>query len=492
MGFDEPPALMPTPSMDLPPLASPGPDMAPALLSQPVPQSLGVSAPGGAVPTDPRVKQFLLQGDDAMTRGKVQDAIDLWSRVFLIDLSNEDASRRIDAAREKQAQTAQALDLLLQDGIQMFDAGDYISSRGKFLDVLALSETDATARHYLNQIDGALSARESAAPQAAAPTDFLKEDYPAPAISAPPSGSMAEQDLSFQPGEIAAMLDEPTVAEEAESSAEEKPASRVDGRIVIGAAILLIAAIAFGAYQLLKSKPAPPPAPPPTTAAGTQPGPAPAIGEDLLAKAQALFDSGKADEALQILVSIPDTDPRHEQVLEMMSRFKSSPIPTPPAAAPSAASLDELRVSGLAALKSARYIDAVKALDPVVKAHPDDAESAQAFTRAREQLAALASAIRAYNEQDYESAIKLLWELRKKDAKNQDVEEFLFKSYFNDGIQSLQAGNFKKGGASFQEAALLRPSDAEAVRHSKFAKKYPQGSTDLLSRIYVKHAAARP
>ena len=119
-------------------------------------------------------------------------------------------------------------------------------------------------------------------------------------------------------------------------------------------------------------------------------------------------------------------------------------------------------------------------------------EAAQALVKARDAVSALGSAIRSYNEQDYESAQRLLWDLRKQDPKNQDVEEYLFKSYFNDGIMGLQAGSMKKAAESFREAAALRPADADTQRHLKFARKYPNGPSDLLARIYVKHASPRP
>ena len=96
-----------------------------------------------------------------------------------------------------------------------------------------------------------------------------------------------------------------------------------------------------------------------------------------------------------------------------------------------------------------------------------------------------------YKRQDYESATKLLWELRKKDARNADVEEYLFKSYYNDGVAALQSGNTKRATQAFSEAAQLRPGDAEAQRHLKFVRRYPNGPTDLLSRIYVKHSGPR-
>ncbi len=110
------------------------------------------------VQADPRITQFLKQGDEALARGNAQEAIDLWSRVFLIDLSNEEASRRIDAARESQAESARKIDILLTEGVTQYENGDLAGARNKFLDVLAASEHDATARGYLNQIEAALAA----------------------------------------------------------------------------------------------------------------------------------------------------------------------------------------------------------------------------------------------------------------------------------------------------------------------------------------------
>ncbi len=176
-----------------------------------------------------------------------------------------------------------------------------------------------------------------------------------------------------------------------------------------------------------------------------------------------------------------------------MERIRSAAVPTPGGAPPavSAASLDEMRISGLAAARSSHYLDAVKALDPVVKAHPDDAEATGVLAKAREQVAAMGSAVKAYNEQDFQTAIKLFWDLRRRDMKNQDVEDFLFRSYFNDAIQDVQAGNSAKATEAFKEAAALRPGDSEAQRHLKFVKKYQKGATDLLSRIYIKHLTPR-
>ena len=474
----------PDPFSSVDPFASPASDgfESPAPPSFPEPGPAPAAAPSAV---DPRVAQFLRQGDEAAARGHLQEAIDLWSRVFLIDLSNEDASRRIDATREKQNEAARQLDALLSEGVQLYEAGDLPSARNIFLRVLTVSETDATARNYLNQIDAALA---SEAPSPSGRADTPAEPYLRDELESPVRPSFADGLPSLE--EEAETRPEAEPAPVARSRREaEGPArgGKLDGRVLIGLAALVLVGVAAGAYFLFKPKPeAPlPPAVAPSGAAAPVQNP--------LETAQALFKQGKVEEALGILTAIPSNDPRHDQALVLIDQFKSSAEPNPSSApAVSAAELDEARVAGLASLAAGRYIDAVKSLDLVVRSRPDDAEAAQALSRARDSVSALGSAIRSYNEQDYESAQRLLWDLRKQDPKNHDVEDYLFKSYFNDGILSLQAGSTKKAAEAFKEAVSLRPQDVEAQRHLKFARRYAGGTDDLLARIYVKHISPRP
>ena len=468
--------------------AGPPPQMpppAPAPASRPVP----------SIQVDPRVAQFLKQGEEALSRGSTQEAIDLWSRVFLIDLSNEEASRRIDAAREAQAEAARRLDILLSEGVAQYEAGDLAGARNKFLGVLAVSENDATARGYLNQIEAALAPGEAgmqpATPGAgasASESDFMKHEIEAPG---PPAFAL-DSGIRRRSPETAGDL-ELARADSGKAAAPARGRGRIDARILLGAAVLLLAAVAGVTYWFLRVRPASRPeiggaVPVKGGGAGAPRTP----GEDAFQRAQALFDAGKIDEAISVLASLPESDQRHTEALVRIEKMKSSAPPTLGPAAPSAAVLDEMRVAGFAAMSSSRYIDALKNLDPVVKARPQDAEAAAAAQRAHEQVEALRSASKSYNEADYDSAIKLLWVLRKGDPKNQDVEEYLVNSYYNAAVQSFQAGNIPKAMAAVKEATDLRPGDAEAQRLLRFARKYPRGAADLLSRILIKHLSARP
>lgn len=469
------------------PLASPpsGPPLA-----EPAPAA-GAPRPVSGVQADPRITQFLKQGDEAIARGDAQGAIDLWSRVFLIDLSNEEASRRIDAARESQADAARKIDVLLTEGVTQYESGDLAGARNKFLDVLAVSEHDATARGYLNQIEAALASSGSAAPVSASAgdSDFMKNEIEAPA---PPS--FAEDSgigHAFKAEASSPGAESPATS--AQKAVRPGGRGRIDVRILLAAAAILLLVVGGGAYWLLRGRSSSRPgaAGGPSAKGGAPGGPATLSG-DPFQKAQALFDAGKIDEAIAVLAKLPDSDPRHNEALVRIEKMKFSAAPTPGPAAPSAAQLDEMRVNGLAAMSSSRYIEALKNLDPVVKARPQDTEAAAAAQRAHEQVEALRAASKSYNEGDFESAIKLLWDLRRGDVKNQDVEEYLVNAYYNSAVQSLQAGNMAKATIAVKEATDIRPGDAEAQRLLRFARKYPRGATDLLSRILIKHLTLRP
>jgi tetratricopeptide (TPR) repeat protein len=447
--------------------------------------------PSGAT-LDPRIAQFLKQGDEAMARGNAQEAIDLWSRVFLIDLSNEEASRRIDSARDTLAESARKVDVLLAEGTQLYDAGNLSAARTKFLDVLALSEHDATARSYLNQIDAAMAAPGAAA-AVSGDSEFLRTEIEAPALP-----SYAEEEEGLDPGRTLAVVVPDEAAAPADKRAAPAPVRRrppLDLRVVLPAGLVVLAVIAGGAWWFFRGRrPAPtvaepkPKASAEATAAAKPKAPA----EDPFTRAQALFSQGKVDAAIQILLTVPDADPRHNEALTKIDQYRNSGVPTPVPTAPNTAALEELRAQGFAALKASKYIEAFKALDPVVKARPEDTEAQQAMRRAREAVDGLRSAVKSYSEGDYDSAIKLLWELRKADAKNQDVEDYLVNAYVNSGIQSLQSGNNVRALEAFQDAVKIHPSDTEAQRLLKFSRRYPKGATDLMARIFVRHLSPRP
>src|SRR5262249_59303014 len=96
------------------------------------------------------IASLLQQGDDAARSGNRQQAIEIWSRIFLIDINNSDAVGRIEKARQEMAEGNRRIADSLKQGRERFEAGDFTAAREAFLQVLALDETDQTARTYLD------------------------------------------------------------------------------------------------------------------------------------------------------------------------------------------------------------------------------------------------------------------------------------------------------------------------------------------------------
>src|SRR5205823_330595 len=64
-----------------------------------------------------KVQEYLSEGDRAFDAGQIQQAIDLWSRIFLIDVTNEQASERIEKAKMRRREIDQKGEALLATGI---------------------------------------------------------------------------------------------------------------------------------------------------------------------------------------------------------------------------------------------------------------------------------------------------------------------------------------------------------------------------------------
>src|SRR5438128_2145786 len=165
-GFDapKPPAQQPTGgsfSFDTPP---PSPAFSGGFSFDAPPPAQPAKSPEGefdfataSIETSPddqkKIQQYLADGDRAFDAGDFQGAIDLWSRVFLIDVTNDQASERIERAKKKRREAEQRSENLLASAIQMFDKGDRSGARERFTQVLQLDPTNTTAQDYIERLN---------------------------------------------------------------------------------------------------------------------------------------------------------------------------------------------------------------------------------------------------------------------------------------------------------------------------------------------------
>jgi len=428
------------------------------------------------------VESLLAKGDDAARVGNRQQAIEIWSRIFLIDINNSEAVGRIEAARKEMAEGNRRVSESLRRGREKFEAGDFTAAREAFLEVLALDESDATARSFLDRIEQELSRPSSGLD--------LSRKTPTSDILAEEMAEAGEPLVSSEPVAVAPKPPADTVA---------KPPRRpMDRRFLLALGGALVLALAVGGYFMLRS-------------GGSKSAPAPSGDGPSLEHATALFREGKLTETVAELRQISPGHPdyaRAQKLLASLTRKggggeqasaavagESAPAETGSSAPASTGPAPEAirqREEAEKALNEKRYIDALKSFNLAAPAYSQDPSFSSLMASASEKVSELTPAVKLYNEGEYETAIPILWRIFQADRANQDARSYLLRSYYNEGIAQLQNGLYAKAAESFGEVIAVDPNDAASARHKKFAERYGKGDLDLMGRIYVRHIQQRP
>jgi tetratricopeptide (TPR) repeat protein len=348
--------------------------------------------------------------------------------------------------------------------------------------VLAIDETDATARSYLDRIETELARPSSGLDLAkkAPESDILSEE-------------MAEAAAAIEEVPESAIRAEPAPAAARPEKARRAP---LDRRFVIALGSAFLLAIVVGGYMMLRGGRARP-----TTPASAEGGPS-------LEHATALFRDGQIPETIAELKRIPKGHPDYARAQKLLTSLTKKgqdagaaaagtgeAAPAEKAEAPASGPPPEaLRQRELAdkALAEKRYIDALTAFNLAAPAFQKDPTFTQSLGAASEKVSELTPAVKLYNEGEYETAIPILWRLFQADRDNQDARSYLLRCYYNQGIAQLQNGLYAKAAESFKEVIAIDPADADAIRHGKFAEHYLKGDLDLMGRIYVRHVQQRP
>ncbi len=422
------------------------------------------------------IESLLQRGDDAARIGNRQQAIEMWSRIFLIDINNSEAVGRIETARKEMSEGNKRVAEGLKRGREAFEAGDFAGAREAFLEVLALDESDATARSYLDRIESELARPSSG-------LDLAKK--------APDGDILAEEMADAAETE----LDSPAPAA-GSTKAKKEPRARtpMDRKFLMALGAAMLLAIAVGGYFFMRSGRANTPA-----LGATDGGPS-------LEHATSLFRDGKLDETIAELRSISPQHPDYARAQKMLATLtrkaaageaagSSESAPGAPASAPASGPPPEAvrqREQAEKALAEKRYIDALTEFNLAAPSYRDDPTFTQSLGAASEKVSELTPAVKLYNEAEYETAIPILWRIYQAERENQDARSYLLRCYYNQGIAQLQNGLYPKAVESFKEVLAIDPADADAIRHKKFAERYLKGDLDLMGRIYVRHVQQRP
>jgi tetratricopeptide (TPR) repeat protein len=445
---------------------------------------------GAGSDDDPRVRALLDEGQKAFDAGDLQGSIDAWSRIFLIDIDHQEASRRIDQARKLKAESERQVEEIFHDGVGKLEAGDAAGARQAFQRVLELQPGYAAAREYLQQLEAGKMPVPTRSPSRDAmagapesllqlgsiePVDDLKEE-----ILVPPEPGASSRPAERRPAKVAAVR-------------ERRP-----GKLfAIVGSVVLVAALGGGWFVWQNKDRFFPNSQQPDDSGGA------ASATDPIAQATALHKAGKDARAVNQLKHIPPSDPHYQQAQDLIKQWGGGSGGTPEATAaqtpaatptPAAPAIPPERLAALDAAHKAyaegSYIRAAEILEQAANTGRLDPGDEDMLTRAKAQIEPLVKQIELFKQHEWEYLVHDLWRIREK-TPSRDVDHMLIDSYYDLGVRDLQRADAAKAAEKFKEALNLAPDDAVLKRHMQFAQTYQERQKDLLYKIYVKYLTYR-
>jgi tetratricopeptide (TPR) repeat protein len=419
-----------------------------------------------------KIQQYLADGDRAANAGDYQQAIDLWSRIFLIDVTNDDASHRIESAKAKRREIESKVEAIITAGEQAYNASDHATARAKFNEALRLDPGNLTAHDYLDRMSN--TAAEGGAPAFEAPF------APPP----PPRGDIFDDDQelsgsydSLRPPELPA----PKKVTKAKAPAAPAPArsgssSRM-GVLVTIAVVVVVAAAGWFLWSKYMTKPSYDPS----------------ATQAIFRQAGALAKKNRYDQAIAILRDVKPADPQHDKALEMIAdlQHKKSQAAEMVNGRPSAVVYEESITAGRTAFDGHDYDAAKTAFDTAARIKPLPPDLSTMYATASQQVAKLEVAKALFSEQKYQEAVANLDPLLQADPQNQSIRRLLVSAHFNLGATALQEERLPDAIREFDEVLKSDPNDELAKRSKTLADRYSGQPKDLLYKIYVKYLPLR-
>jgi tetratricopeptide (TPR) repeat protein len=446
----------------------------------PAPADGGFDFSTASITTSPddqkKIEQYLSDGDRAFEAEDYQQAIDLWSRIFLIDVTNDQASERIERAKAKRRQIEQKVEALIASGTTALDRGDTARARAEFAEALRLDPNNDTAQEAMDRLTSGVTEGGAAAVEETFVPPPMDDKIDLGFFEDEPSSGAEGSLVPPEPGAAPA-----APAKKSTGSVKARPAAAAKksplGLIAAVVGLLVILGGGWFVWSRFMSKP----------------DVDPAATEAIFARASSLAGRGKFDEAIAALQEIQPDDPQHDKALLMISDLQQKKTK-------SAEMIDGIPIAQyferkLSAARTAYaahdYATAKIEFENAQRARPLPPDAKTQYDHAAEQVAKLDAAKALFAEQKYSEAITNLQPLLAEDPQNANVQRMIVDAHFNLGATALQENRLADAIKAFDEVLKVTPNDELARRSRELAVRYNGEKPDLLYQIYVKYLPRR-
>jgi tetratricopeptide (TPR) repeat protein len=425
-----------------------------------------------------KIEQYIADGDRAFAGGDYSQAIDLWSRIFLIDVTNDQASERIESAKARRREIEQKIEPLLVAGIEAFERGDTAKARDNLTEVLRLEPRHATAQEYFDRLGETAAPRAYVPPSPAAPADddfsFFEDELAmgteSPLVPPDPGSSDAAPPVASKSGKQKA----------AQAPAKARTARGIPKGLLIGVvAVLLLVAGGWFAWSKMSG--------------GADQEISGVEGQSIINRATVMAANGKIDQAIALLQDIKPGDPAHEKALLMIAdlRQKKSSSAQLVDGIPAAQYFDTRLAAAQQAFSVGDYIAAKAAYEQAMRVKPLPPEHKAQYDTATAQASQLDAARTLFRERKYQEAVSNLKPLLAQDPNNLSVRRMIADAHFNLAAQALQEDRLPDAIRELDEVLALTPDDELARRSRELAVRYNGETKDLLYKIYVRYLPLR-
>ncbi|HET6371885.1 MAG TPA: hypothetical protein VFG76_01165 [Candidatus Polarisedimenticolia bacterium] len=417
--------------------------------------------------TAARIESLLFEGQAAFDAGRLQTAVETWSRIFALDQTNAEAGTRIDQAKAALEEQARHVDDLYYRAIDAREAGRRDDAIDLLKQVLAAHPAHLEASACLEELESGTGASHEEIPFDLAPAQSAAEKpaVPKTAPAAVAADPLASVPLAMPPPAAKRPAETVEVAINAPTPLRSgRRAGGGAGRIVM--AICGVAALAcagVGGYLWFGS----------STGSMSQAEATPVMAVPP--------QPGKHTET----VTQPPAPTGRPAAATVEAPHVVAPGTTPPKTEDTRLQAETLENEGLGFYRQKRWAEAVLTLKKASQLDALNFDSQEQLELALVELEKqarfeeeLQSATKFFGEADYAGALHKLYRLQQDDPGNKIFDTYIKNAWFNWGVELLQAGAISEAEEKLGEVIAIDPQDTDAVRAREVAQRYKRRQKD--------------
>ncbi len=431
----------------------------------------GQAAVPASEPQDEKVTELLQRGQEAFDAEDFQEAIDVWSRIYLIDPANTVVSERIDTARAQLEELSRELELVLHNAMEAVDAGRTDEALQLVEQVLQRQPGHLEALDLKERL-----LKSAPAAPATAESQPMAPSAPGPAPKTPDSG---EDDLSLPEIEDDLFREElpdqiPTPAEPLQipDLPDVAPVSRPRRRrlpirmiAIIAGAILVVALGAWFGSRILSGRD--------TEAQNSE------AVERAIRQSERLFRRGRIEEAIHILREAPASSVDQPRIAHLILKYQKAIQPPTPTPVPAVLGDAE------AAARNGHWLSAYQLVMEGLRTQPKD----PGLLELKEQIVQQAPLVETFtataDRGDAPAALSIVRQLAERYPDDPAVSKELDRQLFNAAVAELRHYNLTGAHVLLSELGKRQPQDEEVARILEFIKTYKNRPVDMRLKIFI-------